>query len=64
MKPRWVFFTLPLPSDNSLSGPNIFLGRLDTDRIMGVYYVIESNDFPTPYTGIELDFKKVDKCVS
>jgi hypothetical protein len=29
------FFTLPLPSDNSLAGPNIFLGRLNKDRIMG-----------------------------
>jgi hypothetical protein len=58
------FFTLPLPSDNSLAGPNIFLGKLQADRIMGAYYVIESNDFPRPYIGIELNFNKVDKCIS
>ena len=26
------FFTLPLPSDNSMSGPNIFLGKLSMNR--------------------------------
>jgi hypothetical protein len=57
------FFTLPLPSDDSLSGPNIFLGKLYMDRIMGAYYVIESNDFPRPYTGVELGFNKVENCV-
>ena len=56
------FFTLPLPSDNSLAGPNIFLGRLHTDRITGGYYVIESNDSPRPYIGVELNFNKVEKC--
>jgi hypothetical protein len=55
-------FTLPLPSDNSLAGPEIFLGRLTTDRIMGGYYIIESNDSPRPYIGVELDFNKVEKC--
>jgi hypothetical protein len=24
--------------------------------------VIESNDFPTPYTGVGLDLNKVEKC--
>lgn len=57
------FFTLPPPSDDSMSGPNIFLGKLDADRIMGAYYVIESNDFPTPYIGVRLNFNKVEKCV-
>jgi len=56
------FFTLPLPSDNSLAGPNIFLGTLYTDRIVGGYYVIESNDSPRPYIGVELGFNKVEKC--
>jgi hypothetical protein len=56
-------FTLPLPSDNSMSGPNIFLGKLHLNRITGAYYVIESNDFPTPYIGVGLDFNKVEKCV-
>jgi hypothetical protein len=56
------FFTLPLPSDNSLAGPEIFLGRLSTNRIMGGYYAIESNDSPRPYAGIELHFDKVEKC--
>jgi len=58
-----AFFTLPLPSDDSMSGPNIFLGKLHMNRITGAYYVIESNDFPTPYIGVGLDFTKVEKCV-
>jgi hypothetical protein len=58
------FFILPLPSDNSLAGPNMFLGRLHADRIVGGYYVIESNDSPTPYMGIELGLNKVEKCES
>jgi hypothetical protein len=57
------FFTLPLPSDNSMAGPNMFLGKLSMNRIAGAYYVIESNDFPTPYAGVGLDFNKVEKCV-
>jgi hypothetical protein len=64
------FFTLPLPSDNSLAGPNFFLGNLDMDHIknsytvlVGGYYEIESNDFPARYIGVRLDFNKVEKCV-
>jgi hypothetical protein len=63
------FFTLPLPSDNSMAGPNFFLGNLSLDRIkngytvlVGGYYVIESNDFPARYIGVRLDFNKVEKC--
>ena len=56
------FFILPLPSDDSLAGPNMFLGRLHEDRIVGGYYVIESNDSPRPYIGVELGFNKVEKC--
>ena len=56
------FFTLPLPSDNSLAGPDIFLGTLHADRITGGYYVIESNDSPPPYIAVELDLRKVETC--
>jgi hypothetical protein len=56
------FFTLPPPSDNSLSGPNFFFGKLHIGRVTGAYYVIESNDVPSPYAGVMLDFVKVEKC--
>jgi hypothetical protein len=65
-----AFFTLPLPSDNSMAGPNYFVGKLGMDRIkntytalVGGYYVIESNDFPARYLGVQLDFNKVEKCI-
>ena len=34
----------------------------ETREQLGGYYVIESNDSPRPYIGVELNFNKVEKC--